>query len=110
MESVSRKRNKELNAASSPPPRVFFVRAALHDVRGRAPNAPSQLLVYSPVAPTVELLDMLRSSFPAIGPTTKVPTRFALRLSLVWKNTLPKTSVSKTRDPKITCAWNYDGF
>lgn len=31
-----------------------------------------QLLAHSPVAPTVELLDMLRDCFPAVGPTTKV--------------------------------------
>ncbi|CAM9522088.1 unnamed protein product [Ectocarpus sp. 12 AP-2014] len=31
-----------------------------------------ELLAHSPVAPTVELLDMLRGCFPAVGPTTKV--------------------------------------
>ncbi|CAB1107363.1 unnamed protein product [Ectocarpus sp. CCAP 1310/34] len=31
-----------------------------------------ELLAHSPVAPTVELLDMLRDCFPAVGPTTKV--------------------------------------
>ncbi|CAM9310916.1 unnamed protein product, partial [Hapterophycus canaliculatus] len=31
-----------------------------------------ELLVHSPVAPTVELLDMLRNSFPAVGSTTKI--------------------------------------
>ncbi|CAM9918527.1 unnamed protein product, partial [Discosporangium mesarthrocarpum] len=31
-----------------------------------------QVLVYSPQAPTVELLDLLREAFPAIGPSSKV--------------------------------------
>ncbi|CAM9586287.1 unnamed protein product [Pylaiella littoralis] len=31
-----------------------------------------ELLVHSPVAPTVELLDMMRDSFSAVGPTAKV--------------------------------------
>lgn len=35
---------------------------------------PDQLLFHSPTAPTVELLDMLKESFPAIGPTSKVRT------------------------------------
>eukprot|EP00903_Cladosiphon_okamuranus_P013972 g12993.t1 len=58
-----------------------------------------ELLAHSPVAPTVELLDMLRSSFPAIGPTAKVhlfstsmsPEHWAFLKH--WKEVFPSAEV-----------------
>lgn len=71
-----------------------------------------QLLVHSPVAPTVELLDMLRSYFPAIGPTAKVGTDPVRSASRFVGNTNTHTCFSRLqkRDPEMFGAWKCGGF